>query len=550
VPLFGQLADHFGADRVFRDIDVIKPGDDFAERIQIALASCSVLLALIGEGWLTATDSSGRRRLDLPDDYVRLEIETALARGIVVIPVLVDGARMPRAADLPPGIRGLSGREALTLSAGRFTSDVSYLLAALDTALSSTPRFPPPGPPAPGRGLPVRALVAGGVACCAVLGTAGYLLAREPSGTRSTPPSASGRTTAPPSAGTPRKTVKATSSAHRSPGTQAPCPGAPAPALAAGGAPPVGPEITLHDPGGEGVYGIAFSSDGILAAGDLNTSVYLWNAAREQVTATLTTPNHQAVFDLAFSPDGCLVAAGTANSSYTNGSVYLWDVETGTLAATFSDPHSLGVSDVVFSPDGSTLAAADSNGGIFLWNVTTHRLTATLSDPGTRSDPGIAYSPGGTLAAADRNGNVYLRNTATGALAVLHDPGATGAQSVAFTRNGGMLAVGDDNGSVYLWNMATGALAATLRGPVGQLVYGVAFSPDGSVLAATTSTARPPHSSSICVWNVATGIRLATLHDPKGAGLFRLAFSPGGTTLAVGDENTNTYLWNMNWLGH
>src|SRR5271154_760704 len=115
VPLFGQLADHFGADRVFRDIDVIKPGDDFAERIQIALASCSVLLALIGEGWLTATDSSGRRRLDLPDDYVRLEIETALARGIVVIPVLVDGARMPRAADLPPGIRGLSGREALTL---------------------------------------------------------------------------------------------------------------------------------------------------------------------------------------------------------------------------------------------------------------------------------------------------------------------------------------------------------------------------------------------------------------------------------------------------
>lgn len=216
VPLFDRLAKHFGADRVFRDTDMIRPGDDFAERIKSALASCSVLLALIGEGWLTATDASGRRRLDLPDDYVRLEIETALARGVLVIPVLVDGARMPRAQDLPQAISALAGRQALTLSPGRFNSDVSYLLSALDTALASAHGVPRPGPSGPGRRRPVRALVVAGVACCAVLGTGGYLLARDPSGSRSTPPSAAGRSPAPTATGAPRKPVRATSNAHPS----------------------------------------------------------------------------------------------------------------------------------------------------------------------------------------------------------------------------------------------------------------------------------------------------------------------------------------------
>jgi TIR domain len=230
--LFDRLAEHFGADRVFRDADMIRPGDDFAERIQIALASCSVLLALIGEGWLTAADASGRRRLNLPGDYVRLEIETALARGILIIPVLVDGARMPRAADLPSAISALAGRQALTLSPGRFTSDVSYLLSALDTALASANSRPRPGPSGPGRGRSIGALVAAGVACCAILGTGGYWLTRDPSGSRPTPPPAAGRTPTPTptptptrtatptptrtATGVPRKLVKATSGAHPS----------------------------------------------------------------------------------------------------------------------------------------------------------------------------------------------------------------------------------------------------------------------------------------------------------------------------------------------
>lgn len=76
--LYDRLADRFGEDQVFIDVDIIEPGVDFAEEIFRAVTACKVLLAVIGPTWLTATDERGRRRLDVPDDIVRLEIEAAL----------------------------------------------------------------------------------------------------------------------------------------------------------------------------------------------------------------------------------------------------------------------------------------------------------------------------------------------------------------------------------------------------------------------------------------------------------------------------------------
>jgi TIR domain len=75
--LFDRLAEHFGRDRVFKDVDSLQPGDDFAEVITAAVSSCAALVAVIGERWLTITDEHGRRRLDNPEDFVRLEIEAA-----------------------------------------------------------------------------------------------------------------------------------------------------------------------------------------------------------------------------------------------------------------------------------------------------------------------------------------------------------------------------------------------------------------------------------------------------------------------------------------
>src|SRR6202044_312660 len=92
--LYDRLIGRFGEGQVFIDVDAIEPGVDFAEEIFRAVAACKVLLAIIAPDWLPAADERGRRRLDDPDDIVRLEIEAALARRVRVIPILVEGAVM------------------------------------------------------------------------------------------------------------------------------------------------------------------------------------------------------------------------------------------------------------------------------------------------------------------------------------------------------------------------------------------------------------------------------------------------------------------------
>jgi hypothetical protein len=134
--LYDRLADHYDGGQVFKDVDSIKLGDDFVEVITRAVGSCDVLLALIGEQWLTITDAQGRRRLDDSNDFVRLEIEAALARNVRIIPILVDGARMPTTEELPDSLARLARRQALELSPSRFDFDTGRLLRVLETTLA------------------------------------------------------------------------------------------------------------------------------------------------------------------------------------------------------------------------------------------------------------------------------------------------------------------------------------------------------------------------------------------------------------------------------
>jgi hypothetical protein len=134
--LYDRLAARFADDQVFKDVDSIELGDDFVEVISSAVASCDVLLALIGDRWLTITDEDGQRRLDDPNDFVRVEIEAALTRNVRVIPILVQGARMPRATELPPSLARLIRRQALELHPARFDFDTGRLLRVLDKTLA------------------------------------------------------------------------------------------------------------------------------------------------------------------------------------------------------------------------------------------------------------------------------------------------------------------------------------------------------------------------------------------------------------------------------
>jgi hypothetical protein len=139
----GRIADsfvaHYGDDSVFRDIDSMEPGLDFPEALTRAVESSAVLIAVIGKSWLTATDAASHKRLENPDDYVRLEIATALERDIRVIPLLIQGGVMPRAEDLPEDLAPLTRRNAFELHDSSWKEQVQRLMTTLDKVLGRKP---------------------------------------------------------------------------------------------------------------------------------------------------------------------------------------------------------------------------------------------------------------------------------------------------------------------------------------------------------------------------------------------------------------------------
>lgn len=147
--LYDRLAGHFGHDHVFMDIDQIEPGEVFDQVIEDKLAAVQAAVVLIGEHWLDIADANGQRRLDDPDDWVRLEIAAVLERGIRVIPVLVGGATMPKSTQLPECLVPLTRRQAIEITDHRFHADTDKLIKALEkiVGVPVPPKFEPPKKP-------------------------------------------------------------------------------------------------------------------------------------------------------------------------------------------------------------------------------------------------------------------------------------------------------------------------------------------------------------------------------------------------------------------
>jgi hypothetical protein len=131
-----QLKERFPDARVFMDLDTIEPGQDFAAAIQEAVASCMVMVVLIGRQWATLADEQGQPRLDNPDDWVRFEIRAALERGVRLVPVLVDNAEPLRPQQLPAELHQLARLNALELSYGRYEYDANRMLDAIHQELA------------------------------------------------------------------------------------------------------------------------------------------------------------------------------------------------------------------------------------------------------------------------------------------------------------------------------------------------------------------------------------------------------------------------------
>jgi TIR domain len=129
--VYDRLASHLGEQQVFRDIDTLAPGVEFAAVIRERIRACDALVAIIGPNWVTLANAQGQRRLDDPKDLVKAEIAEALWQDKLVIPALVGSAAMPREGDLPHEIAALAQRNAIEISERHFDQDLQQLADAV-----------------------------------------------------------------------------------------------------------------------------------------------------------------------------------------------------------------------------------------------------------------------------------------------------------------------------------------------------------------------------------------------------------------------------------
>jgi hypothetical protein len=135
--IYESLSARYGEMQVFRDIDSTPAGVKYSTWIESRIGQCSVMLVVIGDAWSSAEDHAGRRRLDLPKDWVRQEIEAALSRQIPIIPVCVQGASMPSEDELPSSIADLTAFQSAEITDSRWDYDIGRLLKAIDDLVAS-----------------------------------------------------------------------------------------------------------------------------------------------------------------------------------------------------------------------------------------------------------------------------------------------------------------------------------------------------------------------------------------------------------------------------
>jgi hypothetical protein len=131
--IYDRLVSKFSPKQVYKDVDTIPLGVSFPAHLRQLLSKANVVLVIIGPSWVSATDEDGGRRLDDPNDFVRLEIEQALRADMPVIPVLVSNAKMPKATELPASLRSLASRNGMEIGADpNFNRDIGRLFSGLD----------------------------------------------------------------------------------------------------------------------------------------------------------------------------------------------------------------------------------------------------------------------------------------------------------------------------------------------------------------------------------------------------------------------------------
>jgi WD40 repeat protein len=581
--LFDRLASHFGRDQVFKDIDSIELGDDFADVINTAVGSCHVLLALIGHRWLTITDRNGRPRLDDPDDFVRQEIEAALVRNVRVIPILVDGARMPRADELPASLAKLARRQGLELNPSRFDADTRKLLRALERAIDEAQeQARRAAEQAAAQRRQVEQLQgqirnrAATQDWDAVVAASDELAALDPAAA-----DPDGLASAARDQITRRQQAEQAAAQRRQQVEQM--------------------QGQIGERPDREVEASALRETKKWAPGDRSDSDWDQRDKREEAAAHSEESPHSMPFKVQHPT----MSAGTADEDvYSRGGksqaariqrrraavvgvasilviaavavgfTLINDMGRDTtlriaprLVRTFQGPDPGYSGDVAYSPDGKMLVTANANGSTYLWNLSTGHRIATLTEPPydggkTKYQDYVAYSPGGKALAVAFGSTTYVWDiVAKRIIDRLSVPNCPFGTNIAYGPNGTTLVtacgryndvaadVGSAAGNTYLWDIATKHIIATFSAPQSLGVLSLAYSPRGTTLV-TADYGNEKSNNDVegktYLWEIATRRIIATLTDPHSPlSSAAVAYSHNNKVVATSDQNGNTDLWDV-----
>jgi Tol biopolymer transport system component len=415
-PLARHFEARFGAGAVFMDVHGIPLGVNFRAYLNEQVGKAELLIALIADRWLTSADEHGARRIDSPNDFVRIEIEAALKRGVPVVPVYVDDAKFLREADLPDSLKDLAWMNGFQLSTDPryFSANLARFIADLEPHFTGKIRSAQP---------------------------------KLETNVQATPPAIQeGQRKARFEFGYENPTTRLVRTYHG------------------------------HD---EAVRSVAIGQSGkfaLSASGEqrifnrTDRSLRLW----ELTTGAnrLIMQDAEIIWAVALSPDNRLALCASGDCS-----LKLFDIESGKEINTFKG-HTNWALAAAFSPDGSSIVSGGAEHTVRLWDASTGRETKTFSGHNSwvRS---VIFSPDGrNILSGSDDETLKLWDARTGNEISTFRGHGSYVRAVAFSPDGRKILSGGDDSKLKLWDASTGEQIKELAGHTAK-VRAVAFSPDG-----------------------------------------------------------------------
>lgn len=285
-----------------------------------------------------------------------------------------------------------------------------------------------------------------------------------------------------------------------------------------------------------GVLSVALSLDGILATGDANGEIHIWQV--EDGKQLVSCKGHTGwIRSVAFSPDGSTIVSGSSDHA-----VRLWDVRTGQCLKILQG-HTNRERSVAFNPGGTILASGSDDCTVKLWDVSTGQCLTTLQEH-TNRVRAVAFSPGGTiLVSGSDDCTVKWWDVNTGQCLKTLEAHENGVRSLGFSPDGQILATGGEDKLIRLWDVNTGKCFKILKGHRDG-VWSVTFSPMGNQGGLAKILASGSHDQTIKLWDINTGQTLRTLQGHT-SWVWSVAFAADGQTLVSGSADQTVKQWDV-----